>query len=218
MTLRTWAAFLALCLIWGTPYFFIKTAVVELSPVWVAWGRLVFGSIVLLPMAWHRGAFKNISKHRGADHRVRARRARGPVLSHCARREVGELLTRRHSAGSGAAGGGDHLANDGRARARGSAAAARPRRGARRCGRIAGHRYLARHAPVARGCVHPRRNDRLCVGAADHPTALAGYGFPGRGGRERRHRRGRAHCAGHVLRAIGHAFAVTRSPPSSFWA
>lgn len=66
MTLRTWAAFLALCLIWGTPYFFIKTAVVELSPVWVAWGRLVFGSIVLLPIAWQRGAFKNISKHRSA--------------------------------------------------------------------------------------------------------------------------------------------------------
>lgn len=66
MTVRVWAAFLALCLIWGTPYFFIKTAVQELSPIWVAWGRLVFGSLVLLPIAWHRGAFRNLSKHRGA--------------------------------------------------------------------------------------------------------------------------------------------------------
>ncbi len=66
MTVRVWAAFLALCLIWGTPYFFIKTAVQEISPVWVAWGRLVFGTLVLLPIAWQRGAFKNLSKHRGA--------------------------------------------------------------------------------------------------------------------------------------------------------
>jgi drug/metabolite transporter (DMT)-like permease len=65
MTLRVWAAFLALCLIWGTPYFFIKTSVHELSPVWVAWGRLMFGTLLLLPVAWHRGAFKNLSKHRG---------------------------------------------------------------------------------------------------------------------------------------------------------
>ena len=65
MTVRVWAAFLALCLIWGTPYFFIKTAVHELSPVWVAWGRLVFGTVLLLPIAWHRGAFRNLSKHRG---------------------------------------------------------------------------------------------------------------------------------------------------------
>ena len=66
MTVRVWAAFLALCFIWGTPYFFIKTAVQEISPVWVAWGRLVFGTLVLVPIALHRGAFRNLSKHRGA--------------------------------------------------------------------------------------------------------------------------------------------------------
>jgi drug/metabolite transporter (DMT)-like permease len=66
MTVRVWLAFLALCLIWGIPYFFIKIAVHELSPVWVAWGRLAFGTLVLLPVAWRRGAFQNIRKHRGA--------------------------------------------------------------------------------------------------------------------------------------------------------
>jgi len=66
MTVRVWAAFLALCLIWGTPYFFIKTAVQEISPIWVAWGRLVFGTLVLVPIAWHRGSFRNLSQHRGA--------------------------------------------------------------------------------------------------------------------------------------------------------
>lgn len=64
MSVRVWAAFLGLCLIWGTPYFFIKTAVHELSPVWIAWGRLLFGTLLLLPIAWHRGAFRNLAKHR----------------------------------------------------------------------------------------------------------------------------------------------------------
>ncbi len=64
MNLRVWMAFLALCLIWGIPYFFIKKAVVELSPVWVAWGRLAFGTLLLLPVAWKRGALRNIGKHR----------------------------------------------------------------------------------------------------------------------------------------------------------
>ncbi|HEU4624805.1 MAG TPA: EamA family transporter [Steroidobacteraceae bacterium] len=63
MTFRVWLAFLALCVIWGTPYFFIKKAVVEVSPVLIAWGRITLGSLVLLPIAWHMGALRNITKH-----------------------------------------------------------------------------------------------------------------------------------------------------------
>ena len=33
MTLRVWLAFLALCVIWGIPYLFIKKAIVEVSPL-----------------------------------------------------------------------------------------------------------------------------------------------------------------------------------------
>ncbi|HEV7715391.1 MAG TPA: DMT family transporter [Steroidobacteraceae bacterium] len=63
MKLRTWLAFLALCLIWGIPYFFIKKALGDLSPVCVAWGRLVFGAIVLLPVAWKRGSLRDLRKY-----------------------------------------------------------------------------------------------------------------------------------------------------------
>jgi drug/metabolite transporter (DMT)-like permease len=65
MTFRVWLAFLALCVIWGIPYFFIKKAVVEVSPVLVAWGRITLGSLVLLPIVWRSGALRNITKHLG---------------------------------------------------------------------------------------------------------------------------------------------------------
>ena len=63
MTTRVWLAFLAVCLIWGTPYFFIKHAVHDLSPVWVAWGRLLCASLVLVPVALWRGQLRGVLKH-----------------------------------------------------------------------------------------------------------------------------------------------------------
>ena len=63
MTVRVWTAFIALCFIWGMPYFFIKHAVHELSPVWVAWGRLVCASLLLVPLALWKGAFKGMAGH-----------------------------------------------------------------------------------------------------------------------------------------------------------
>src|SRR6476469_607637 len=63
MTGRVWLAFLAVCLIWGTPYFFIKHAVHDLSPVWVAWGRLLCASAVLVPIALWRGQLRGMLKH-----------------------------------------------------------------------------------------------------------------------------------------------------------
>jgi drug/metabolite transporter (DMT)-like permease len=59
-------AFVALGVIWGIPYFFIKLAVQELSPVVVACGRLVLATAVLLPIAWHRGALRSLSRHKWA--------------------------------------------------------------------------------------------------------------------------------------------------------
>jgi drug/metabolite transporter (DMT)-like permease len=63
---RGWGAFAALGIIWGLPYFFIKVSVQELSPVVVAFGRVVLGSLILLPIAWRRGALKNLGKHKAA--------------------------------------------------------------------------------------------------------------------------------------------------------
>lgn len=65
MTWRTWAAFTALCVIWGTPYFFIKLALQDLSPAVVAWGRIAVGAAVLVPLAWKRGLIRPVLAHKG---------------------------------------------------------------------------------------------------------------------------------------------------------
>jgi drug/metabolite transporter (DMT)-like permease len=59
-------AFAALGIIWGVPYFFIKLAVQELSPFVVAWGRVALGTMLLLPIAWQRGALCAIGAHKAA--------------------------------------------------------------------------------------------------------------------------------------------------------
>jgi drug/metabolite transporter (DMT)-like permease len=66
MNWRGWIAFAALGVIWGLPYFFIKIAVQELSPLVVAWGRISIGALILLPIAWHRGALRSVWPHKGA--------------------------------------------------------------------------------------------------------------------------------------------------------
>jgi len=55
MSWRGWMAFAALGVVWAA-VFFIKIAVQELSPLVVAWGRISLGALILLPIAWHRGA------------------------------------------------------------------------------------------------------------------------------------------------------------------
>jgi drug/metabolite transporter (DMT)-like permease len=59
-------AFAALSLIWGVPYFFIKLAVLEVSPFVVAWSRITLGALILLPIAWQRGSLRAAAGHWGA--------------------------------------------------------------------------------------------------------------------------------------------------------
>lgn len=66
MSGRAWAAFAALGVIWGIPYFFIKVAVQELSPFVIAWARVTLAAAILLPVAWHRGALKAAATHLAA--------------------------------------------------------------------------------------------------------------------------------------------------------
>jgi drug/metabolite transporter (DMT)-like permease len=63
---RAWAAFAALSIIWGLPYYFVKLAVQELSPVVVAFTRVALATAILLPIAWRRGALQSIAKHQVA--------------------------------------------------------------------------------------------------------------------------------------------------------
>jgi drug/metabolite transporter (DMT)-like permease len=58
--------FLALCLVWGMPYFFVKLALVDFSPDCVAWSRAALGAAVLLPIAWKRGVLRPATAHLGA--------------------------------------------------------------------------------------------------------------------------------------------------------
>lgn len=66
MTARTLAAFIALCVIWGIPYFLIKIALVDLSPAVIAGARIGLAAAVLLPIAWHRGVLKSVLQRKGA--------------------------------------------------------------------------------------------------------------------------------------------------------
>jgi drug/metabolite transporter (DMT)-like permease len=66
MSWRAWLAFAALGLIWGIPYFFIKLAVQELSPFVVAWSRVALATLILLPIAWQRGALRATNERRAA--------------------------------------------------------------------------------------------------------------------------------------------------------
>jgi len=59
-------AFAALGLIWGVPYLLVKLAVQELSPLVIAWGRVALGTVILLPIAWKRGALRSLWQHKAA--------------------------------------------------------------------------------------------------------------------------------------------------------
>ncbi len=58
--------FIVLGIIWGVPYFFIHVAVQSVSPIIVAWGRLTLAAMVLVPVAWRRGALAGLREHFGA--------------------------------------------------------------------------------------------------------------------------------------------------------
>src|ERR671916_1518731 len=62
MSARAWMLFAAVALLWGIPYLFIKLAVEDLSPVMVAWSRIVVALVVLPPYAIHKGALRGLHR------------------------------------------------------------------------------------------------------------------------------------------------------------
>jgi drug/metabolite transporter (DMT)-like permease len=60
MTRRAWIAFAAVSLLWGIPYLFIKLAVDEVSPTFLAFVRVALGASLLAPIAWRRGALRGL--------------------------------------------------------------------------------------------------------------------------------------------------------------
>ncbi|WP_433359651.1 DMT family transporter [Actinoplanes sp. CA-142083] len=55
MNRRAWLLFLLVSVLWGIPYFLIKVAIDDLSPVFVVAGRGLIAALVLLPVAAARG-------------------------------------------------------------------------------------------------------------------------------------------------------------------
>jgi drug/metabolite transporter (DMT)-like permease len=66
LTWRGWIAFAALGIIWGLPYFFIKIAVQEVSPLLLAFCRVALAASILLPIAWRKGALRSLGKYKWA--------------------------------------------------------------------------------------------------------------------------------------------------------
>lgn len=60
MSRRGWALFLAMCVIWGLPYLFIRIAVEHVSPGALVWVRTGLGTLVLLPIALMRGQVRPV--------------------------------------------------------------------------------------------------------------------------------------------------------------
>lgn len=58
VTRRAWLLLLALGVIWGIPYLFIRIAVTDVDPLVVAGGRTLIGALILLPFALHRRALR----------------------------------------------------------------------------------------------------------------------------------------------------------------
>lgn len=63
MSWRVRWAFLALCIIWGLPYFFIKIALRDVDPLVICWSRLSLAALILLPIAAHRGGLAALRGH-----------------------------------------------------------------------------------------------------------------------------------------------------------
>lgn len=60
MTRRGLLLFVAMCLIWGIPYLFIRIAVHELTPATLVFFRTVIAALVLLPIAIRRGGMRDL--------------------------------------------------------------------------------------------------------------------------------------------------------------
>ncbi len=61
MTARGWALFIALSVLWGIPYLFIKIAVESLSPAMVVWVRVALGAAILLPIVFARRDIRRLN-------------------------------------------------------------------------------------------------------------------------------------------------------------
>jgi drug/metabolite transporter (DMT)-like permease len=63
MTRRALFLFIAMSVIWGIPYLFIRIAVSDLSPVMLVFARTAIGALIVLPIALARGEVRGLGKY-----------------------------------------------------------------------------------------------------------------------------------------------------------
>lgn len=63
MSRRGWVLFVAMSLIWGIPYLFIKIAVAELTPATLVLARTAIAAVLLVPVAVHRHELAPLIRH-----------------------------------------------------------------------------------------------------------------------------------------------------------
>ncbi len=63
MTRRALLLFIAMSVIWGIPYLFIRIAVSDLSPVMLVFARTAIGALIVLPIALARGEVRGLGKY-----------------------------------------------------------------------------------------------------------------------------------------------------------
>ena len=66
MSWRVRWAFVAVSIIWGLPYFFIKVALRDVDPLLICWSRVTLAALILLPIAARRGGLPQLRGHLGA--------------------------------------------------------------------------------------------------------------------------------------------------------
>ncbi len=61
MSARGWLAFLAISLLWGIPYLFIRVAVDGgLPPLFLAWPRVTLAALAVGAIAWRAGVLPSV--------------------------------------------------------------------------------------------------------------------------------------------------------------
>ncbi len=80
MTSKGWLLFSAMSVFWGIPYLFIKIAVRELDPAVVVFARVGIAAAVLLPIAVHYGALRQLHKRWPAVAALACVQIAGPFL------------------------------------------------------------------------------------------------------------------------------------------
>jgi drug/metabolite transporter (DMT)-like permease len=63
MTRRALLLFIAMSVIWGIPYLFIRIAVSDLSPVVLVFARTAIGAMIVLPIALARGEMRGLARY-----------------------------------------------------------------------------------------------------------------------------------------------------------